>query len=91
MSCASAQVPVFTVRDVIWAGGAAPGKEARFSVRIRHSHTAAPAKVSLLPDAAARVVFETPQFGVAPGQSAVFYSDDIVEGGGIIDVVEDAL
>ncbi|MBW1766149.1 MAG: tRNA 2-thiouridine(34) synthase MnmA, partial [Deltaproteobacteria bacterium] len=36
----------------------------------------------------AKILFNEPQMSVAPGQSVVFYSDDIVFGGGII---EDAL
>jgi len=31
-----------------------------------------------------RVVFDEPQWAPAPGQSAVFYDNDIVIGGGII-------
>ena len=32
-----------------------------------------------------RVVFDDPQKSVTPGQSAVFFSDDLVIGGGIIE------
>jgi tRNA-specific 2-thiouridylase len=31
-----------------------------------------------------RVLFDTPQCGVAPGQSAVFYMQERVLGGGVI-------
>lgn len=36
-------------------------------------------------DGKLRVVFDNPQKSVTPGQSAVFFSDDLVIGGGIID------
>jgi tRNA-specific 2-thiouridylase len=33
----------------------------------------------------AKILFAEPQMSVAPGQSAVFYSDETVVGGGIIE------
>jgi tRNA-specific 2-thiouridylase len=37
----------------------------------------------------ARVEFESPRRAMTPGQSVVFYEDDDVVGGGIIDEVTD--
>lgn len=54
------------------------------SCRIRYRHREAPARVELLDNGKARVVFEQPQEGITPGQAAVFYEDDRVIGGGWI-------
>ncbi|MBA3729617.1 MAG: tRNA 2-thiouridine(34) synthase MnmA, partial [Sphingomonas sp.] len=35
-----------------------------------------------------RLIFETPEYGVAPGQSAVFYDGDRLLGGGTITATE---
>ena len=52
--------------------------------RIRYRHQETPARVEPAPDGGCRVLFEEPQFGVTPGQAAVFYQDDRVIGGGWI-------
>jgi tRNA-specific 2-thiouridylase len=56
------------------------------SVKIRQNHKPAAATVLVDGDGKARIDFEIPQRAVAPGQSAVLYSEDgLVLGGGIID------
>lgn len=56
-------------------------------VRIRYRGEDAPAIVEPLPGSRARVEFRAPQRAVAPGQSVVFYAEDEVLGGGVIDTV----
>jgi tRNA-specific 2-thiouridylase len=54
-------------------------------IKIRYRNPATPARI--LPgknNDEVKVIFETPQRAVTPGQSAVFYQGDIVVGGGII-------
>ena len=52
--------------------------------RIRYRHTEVPAMVEPLKNGLVKVVFDSPQDGVTPGQAAVFYADDLVIGGGWI-------
>ena len=54
------------------------------NVKTRYSAKEAKAKLYNLADDIIRVVFDEPQRAVTPGQSAVFYLDDIVLGGGKI-------
>lgn len=55
------------------------------SARIRYNAPEVDAAVSEMNDGQVRVDFKNPQDAVTPGQSVVFYQDDIVLGGAIIE------
>jgi len=74
----------FDVENVNWVSIAEPSAPVRAQVKIRHKHEPAPATVLALPGARSRISFDSPQRAVTPGQAAVFYHDDIVQGGGWI-------
>lgn len=54
------------------------------NARLRAHHQEIPCVINSLDDGSVEVKFDTPQFSATPGQSVVFYEDDIVLGGGII-------
>lgn len=63
-----------------------PVKEAfRCSVKTRYRQTDIPCTVIPVDDNNIKVMFDDPQVAVTPGQSAVFYQDDVCLGGGIIE------
>ena len=59
------------------------------SAKIRYGFKTAECTVEKLDDDSVKVVFDIPQRAITIGQSIVFYDDDIVLGGGIIDKVFD--
>lgn len=54
-------------------------------VQIRYNTRPVPGTVELLPERRLRVVFDEPQYGVAPGQAVVCYNGDRTLGGGWIE------
>jgi tRNA-uridine 2-sulfurtransferase len=61
-----------------------PRTPLRVQARIRHSHRPAPATVVATGDREAEVRFDEQQRAITPGQSVVWYRDDLVIGGGVI-------
>jgi tRNA-uridine 2-sulfurtransferase len=73
-----------TAASVNWTAGEPPSAPLKLAAQIRHRHGAAPAGVTPMGDAQARVVFDEPQRAITPGQAIVFYEGDEVVGGGWI-------
>jgi tRNA-specific 2-thiouridylase len=75
-----------TAKNLSWVSAKSPQEPVELMARIRYKAPEATAR--LYPqDDGVEVRFNEPQPAVAPGQSIVFYWDDEVLGGGIIDAV----
>ena len=72
-------------RDINWVSWPGLSAPARAHVRIRNRHLPAPAVLYPLEGSRVEVRFDEPQRAVTPGQGAVFYSGDLVAGGGWIE------
>jgi tRNA-specific 2-thiouridylase len=73
-----------TARDTNFIACAPPTQPLRVTAKIRHNHAPAAATVCARPGGEAEVLFDQPQRAVTPGQSVVWYQDDLVVGGGVI-------
>jgi tRNA-uridine 2-sulfurtransferase len=87
----SAQKSECKVQRVNWVSMAQPDAPLRAEVQVRYRSEPVPATVVPLDDQGLRVnlVFDDPQFGVTPGQAAVWYQGHVLLGGGIIERFSD--
>lgn len=74
----------FYVDDLNWIAIEKLDHPLELEVKIRSANRATTALVEPAGDDLVKVIFRKPNDGITPGQSAVFYMDDIVFGGGII-------
>ncbi len=80
----------FTVTQLNWIARAEVTEPMKATIKIRYRHPGAPASIIPRENNQAIVIYNEPQLAITPGQAAVFYQDDIVLGGGIIDCVKSA-
>jgi tRNA-specific 2-thiouridylase len=75
----------FEISDIHWIGKnyLSDCKDLKCDVRIRHLGEIINCNLVMI-ESGFRVELTKPVFAVAPGQSAVFYKDDVVLGGGVI-------
>ncbi len=73
------------VKDINWISIAAPSEPLHAEIKIRNKHLAAAAAVRPVDATTVEVSFDHPQRAVTPGQGAVFYSGELVLGGGWIE------
>ncbi|MDP8099340.1 tRNA 2-thiouridine(34) synthase MnmA [Pasteurella atlantica] len=60
-------------------------KNLRCTVKTRYRQTDVACEIQPIDDDTIKVIFDEPQIAVTPGQSAVFYLDEICLGGGVIE------
>jgi tRNA (5-methylaminomethyl-2-thiouridylate)-methyltransferase len=73
----------FGVGKLNWISGESPDKN-ELKVKIRHGVHKYECKIERLKDTETTVKINKPDKGIAPGQFAVFYDQDVCMGGGII-------
>ena len=73
-----------TARDFNWIPFPALQSPIRVTAKIRHSQNEQAATVYPEENGTVRVVFDSPQRAITPGQAVVLYQDELVMGGGTI-------
>ncbi len=76
-----------TAHDANWVAGGAP-VDGCLGAKTRYRQQDAACQLSGSPGGAFALIFDTPQWAVTPGQSAVLYEGDVCLGGGIITVAQ---
>ena len=72
------------VENINWIDPEDDRTEIRCKAKVRYRMTEQPCVVKKIDATKALVIFDEPQRAITPGQSAVFYEDEVVLGGGTI-------
>ena len=79
-----------TVNRLNWVSLKPPQAPIQAEVQVRYRSHPVPVTAIPLTENRWKLVFEEPQFGITPGQAAVFYRGEVLLGGGIIEREEAA-
>lgn len=71
--------------DLHWVSGHAPAEKFSCTAKTRYRQPASRCDVMQFNDNSYKVTFEKPQWAITPGQSVVFYHEEICLGGGVIE------
>ncbi len=74
-----------TISRLNWIAIDPPTTPLQAEVQVRYRSGAVPVSIVPIEGDRVKLIFPEPQFGITPGQAAVFYQGDLVLGGGIID------
>jgi tRNA-specific 2-thiouridylase len=74
-----------SVTRLNWVSMTEPMAPIRCEVQVRYRSSPVAVSVVPLENDRVKLVFDEPQFGITPGQAAVFYDGEILLGGGIIE------
>ncbi|MFH1562885.1 MAG: tRNA 2-thiouridine(34) synthase MnmA [Nitrospirota bacterium] len=74
-----------TAKELNWVAIENLNLSIEVMAKIRYLHTGAKAVISPVDEDRVKVEFDQPQRAITPGQSVVFYQNDILVGGGIIE------
>ena len=77
----------FIVNELNWIAIESLDKPMEVNVKIRSAQNATGARIEPFENDSFKVTFDHPNDSITPGQSAVFYQDDLVLGGGVIEKV----
>jgi len=75
------------VSDLNWIAFENLNHTVEVKAKIRSAQKETDAIIEPLDEGSAKLTFHVPNDGITPGQSAVFYQDDIVVGGGVINTI----
>lgn len=71
-----------------WVAGKPPAPAFECKAKVRYRQVEEACQVRIMDDGIAHVCFPQPQRAITPGQSIVFYQENVCLGGGIIDSME---
>ncbi len=77
--------PALLASQLHWVAGAAPALPLACTARVRYRQTDQACTIGQIASGTTQVTFASPQRAVTPGQSVVFYNDEVCLGGAVID------